>query len=593
MNIKKTIWIFVVAVFATATWLYFKGKEKAIPIAKEKVLVTASISFIKTLDPIHCDDSYSARETAKIYEGLLQYHYLKRPLELIPSLAEEMPTISEDQLVYTFKIKKGIMFHDNKCFPNGKGRELTAHDFVYSFKRLADPHQQSANFWLIDGKIKGLAKWREHYSDAGKIDYAEEIEGIKALDRYTIAFSLTRPCSQFLYVLTMMGCSAVPHEAVEYYGPEFMNHPVGTGPFMLEVFNPQDTQIVYHKNPNFRDEYFPKEAAEEYKHLLVAYAGKKLPFVDKIITHIINEEQPRWLKFKKGHLDFLDLTRDQTASTVLDSKNELVQSLHEKGMKIFQIPSISTSYIIFNNYLDLFKNNPKLRQAIAMSLDIEAYNKLFHEGRAIIAQSTVPPGLAGYQKNYVNPYQYNVEKAKQYLAEAGYPDGKGLPEITLDIPLGTTFRQKGEFFQKYMQKIGIKVKIIENIFPELLKKSFNKTTMLHTISWSATYPDAEIFFNLFYGPNEPGLGIHFNDPTFNALYEKTSLMNDTPARTALYEQMNQLLGEQVPSVFLVHHQNIFIQQGWLKNYCWSDFHYGTEKYFDIDMEQKAALSSKL
>lgn len=587
---KKAIQFLSLILIATALWLYLKGKKNPKTASKEKVLITTSISFIKTFDPIQCDDAYSARELTKVYEGLLEYHYLKRPLELIPNLAESMPTVSNDQLVYTFKIKPGIFFHDNECFPGGKGRELTAHDFVYSFKRLADPKQQARNFSLIDDKIKGLEQWREEIINSDKADYTKELEGIKALDRYTLQFTLSRAYPQFLYVLAMAGCMVVPHEAVEYYGPEFMNHPVGTGAFTLEAFNPQDAKIVYHKNPNFRDKFFPNEAAEEYQQML-AYAGKKLPFVDKVITHIITEEQPRWLKFNKGEIDILDLTRDNPNPEILDSNNQLLPSLQTKGVQLLQMQSISTSYIVFNNSLDLFKNNVRLRQAMAIAFDAVGYNKLFYQNKGIVAQSTVPPGLAGYQKDYVNPYsKYNIEKAKEYLVEAGYPGGKGLPEITLDIATGTNSRQKGEFFQKCMNQIGIKVKLIENIFPELLKKIANKSTMLHTISWSADYPDAEDFFHLFYGRNEPGLGIYFNDSGFNALYEKAAFMYDSPARTAIYERLNQKIAELVPAICVVHARYIFLQQGWVKNYCYSDFHYGTEQYFDIDLDKKVALS---
>jgi ABC-type transport system substrate-binding protein len=350
---------------------------------------------------------------------------------------------------------------------------------------------------------------------------------------------------------------------------------------------------VYLKNPTFRDKYFPSEAAEEYQHMLV-YAGKKLPLVDKMITHIIPEEQPRWLKFQKGEIDILDLSKDKSASEILDSNNQLTASLQKKGMQILQIPSISTGYIVFNNTLDLFKNNLKLRQAMSLAFDGAGYNRLFHDNRAVLAHATVPPSLAGYQKDYVNPYRvYDVEKAKQYLAEAGYPGGKGLPEITLDISIGPIFRQKGEFFQKCMNQIGIKVTLAENIFPELTKKLSNKATMLHAISWSADYPDAENFFQLFYGHNELGIGIYFNHPLFNALYEKASSLADSPERTILYEQLNQIIGELVPAICLVHQQYTFIQQGWLKNFNYSDFHYGTEQYLDIDEDQKKILSTNL
>lgn len=594
MRIKKIVAITALILAAAVFWFYFYHKKTSNIPTQQKILITASTSYIKSLDPIHGVDDYSARELAKVYEGLLEYHYLKRPLELVPNLAESMPTVSDDQLVYTFKIKPGVLFHDNVCFANGKGRELTADDFVYSLKRLADPKNSPSSFWVIDGKIKGLMEWREKYIDAEKVDYTDNIEGIKALDRYTLQFILTHPYPQFLHVLAMVVCMVVPYEAVEYYGIEFMNHPVGTGPFTAESFNPQDTKIIYHKNLNFRDKFFPSEAAEEYQHMLT-YAGKKLPFVDTVITHIIPEEQPRWLMFKKGEIDILDLTVDKTIAEIIDSNNHLMPSLQIKGMQLLQVPSVCTNCIVFNNSLELFKNNPKLRQAISLAFDTATYNKLFYKNGAILAQSILPPGLAGYQKGYVNFYRsYNIKKAKQYLEEAGYPGGKGLPTLTLDVANGTVFRQRGEFFQKCMNRIGIKVKLIENIFPELLKKVANKATMLHTMSWSIEYPDAQSFFHLFYGPyGQPGLGTYFNDLAFNALYEKASLMSDSPDRTTLYERLNQMIAEQLPVIPLVHPKYILIQHGWVKNYCYSDSHRGTEQYFDIDLGQKAVLKPKL
>jgi ABC-type transport system substrate-binding protein len=581
---------FLLAVFAL--WLYIKRKE-APRTTQEKVLVIATDSQIKGFDPIQAEDTYSVREVTKVYEGLLDYQYLKRPFELMPNLAESMPTISADQLVYTFKLREGVKFHDNPCFPDGKGREMTAHDFVYSFKRLADPKNQARCFWLIDDKIQGLNEWRQKYTDAATVDYTEEISGLQAVDRYTLQLTLTKPYPQFLYSLALAPTFAVPHEAVAHYGAEFLNHPVGTGPFVTQAFNPQDTKIVYHKNPTFRDKLFPSEAAEEYKHMLV-YANKKLPFVDKMITYILPEEQPRWLKFQKGQMDVIDISTGNIALEVIKD-NALVPALKEKGIQLFSVGEISTRYVVFNMANPLFKNNHKLRQAVAMAFDGAGYNKLFYNGMAILAQSTIPPGLAGYNPDYVNPYQvHDLKKAKQYLAEAGYPNGKGLPEITLEVGPTTVDKQRGEFLQKCMKEIGINIKVIPNIFPELLKKINNKSTMLHGIAWSADYPDAENFLKLFYGLGESaGLGANFNDPAFNALYESAISLPDSPARTVVYERLNQMLAESVPSIYLVHTKHLVLQQGWIKNYAWSDFHYGTEQYLDIDLEQKKILSSKL
>ena len=588
---KNIIRFGVLILAIVALWLYTK-RNKTPQVGQEKVLVTSESAQIQGLDPMRVRDDYSVREAGKVYEGLLDYHYLKRPLELVPNLAAAMPTISEDQLVYTFKIRKGVKFHDNPCFPKGKGRELTAHDFVYSFKRLADPKHQSLNFWLIDGKIKGLNEWRQKYADATNTDYTEAVEGLQAIDRYNLQFTLTKPYPQFLYALTMAPCYAVAHEAVQYYGADFPNHPVGTGPFILEAFNPQDAKIVYHKNPTFRDKRFPSEAADEYQHML-AYAGKKLPLVDKVITYILPEEHPRWLKFQKGQIDVISLA--SVALEVVQNK-ELIPALKEKGMQLFQEPEVGTSYIVFNNGHPLFKDNLKLRQALSLAFDGQKYNELFHKGAAMLAQSILPPGLAGYRADYVNPYRaYDVEKAKQYLAEAGYPGGKGLPEITLDVTSTTDVRQRGEFFQKCMSKIGIKIKVVENIWPELVKKLQTKATMLHTIVWTAEYPDAENFFQLLYGAsaNQAAIGAYFDDPAFNARYEKAAAMPCSPARTALYERLNQMAAESVPMIYMVHRPTIALYQGWVKNYTLPDCICGIEQYFDIDLDQKQALLPKL
>ena len=161
---------------------------------KEKVLNLTVAAKIKGLDPVNTGDTYSSNEVARVYEGLLQYHYLKRPYELIPNLAAEMPKVSEDGLTYTFKIRKGVKFHDNKCFPNGKGRELRASDFVYSIQRMADARNVSVGWWLLDEKIVGLNEWRERNKSAEKTNYDDlDIPGLKALDNYTLQFKLKQP----------------------------------------------------------------------------------------------------------------------------------------------------------------------------------------------------------------------------------------------------------------------------------------------------------------------------------------------------------------------------------------------------------------
>ncbi len=230
--------MYKLALAFVGSFFFFFMSCKRIESFDHKTLNIISPSKIKGYDPIHSGDAYSSKEVSKIYEGLYQYHYLKRPYELIPNLASSLPHVSEDGLTYTISLVKGAYFHDDLCFPNQKGREMKASDVIYSFKRLADPKQQSPGWSLLRDKIEGLDKWRETSTKSNITNYNTSISGLKAIDDYTIQLKLTTPYPQLLYTFAMSFTFIIPHEAVDMYGEEFLNHPVGTGPFVLHKFRP-------------------------------------------------------------------------------------------------------------------------------------------------------------------------------------------------------------------------------------------------------------------------------------------------------------------------------------------------------------------
>ncbi|XWN34809.1 MAG: ABC transporter substrate-binding protein [Roseivirga sp.] len=589
-NSNNLVWL---AVLVLGVWFLLRQRSVQRSVAGEKVLEIVLTARVKGMDPAHTIDIASAAEVAKVYEGLLAYHYLKRPYELIPNLAAALPTVSEDGLTYTFKIKEGVKFHDDPCFPEGQGRELIAEDFVYSIKRIADPKVQSTGFYLIDGRIKGLNAWRKKYIDT-PVDYTEAVEGLKALDRYTLQLTLEKPFPQFPYVLTRHFCYAVPQEAVQYYGQEFLNHPVGTGPFVLKTFSPQASELVYHKNPQFREKLFPSEASKAFQHLLTD-AGKPLPLVDKIVARVITEEQPRWLKFQKGQLDYLTMAKDDFKATITPDK-KLTLAMRQKEIRLLHETTLSVYYIAFNHENPLFKNNLKLRQAMSLAYDRKTLSKLFYD-MSLVAQSIIPPGLAGYRSDYVNPYNdYDLERAQQLLAEAGYPGGKGLPVLPLDMASSTTHRQIGEHFARCMEQIGIRIQVVTNPWPELLKKVDQKSTTLHAMGWFPAYPNAEEMLQKLYGPNKAMASndSNYDYPEYDKLYERASVMPDSPERTRLYEQMNKIAAEQVPLLYMVHKAKHVLCHSWLQNFFLSDFDYhGQEQYLNIDLEKKQAMKAKL
>jgi oligopeptide transport system substrate-binding protein len=564
---------------------------------KEKVLSVTVTSKVKGFDPVNAGDTYSSGEIARVYEGLLQYHYLKRPYELMPNLAEAMPEVSNNGMTYTFKIKKGVLFHDNKCFPNGKGRELKASDFVYSIKRLADPKNTSTGWWLLDGKIKGLNEWRDLAAKSDKSDYSLEVEGLKALDDYTLQFTLSKAFPQFLYSLAMVYTYAVPKEAVDMYGKEFINNPVGTGPFMTSTYT-QSTRIEYKKNPNFRDVRYPTEGAPGDKEAgLLKDAGKKLPLVEKIIVNIQTESQPAWLAFEKGKTDYFGIPKDQFDSVVTPDKG-ITDSYAKKGITMEVTPDLDITYIAFNHEDKLFqgKKGLLLRRAMALAYDVNESNKLFYNDRGIPAQTILPPGIGGYDKDYKNPYaKFDLAKAKELLAQAGYEGGKGIPEINYETTASTISRQMSEFFKKSMAKIGINVKVNTNTWPELTKKVHNRQAQMFGMAWLGDYPDGENFLQLLYGPNSaPGPnGSNYNNAEFNKTFAKASIMQDSPERNAMYAKLAQGASEDVAYIFGIHRTSFVVKHGWLKNYKFSTFSHGSSKYLDIDLKKKKELLDKL
>lgn len=558
--------------------------------SNEKILYVTAPSDIKGFDPMMASDVGSAAQIAKIYEGLLTYHWLKIPYELIPNLAEAMPEVSKDGLIYTFKIRKGVLFQDDAAFPNGKGRELTAADFVYSIKRHADAKNQSTGWWIFDGKIKGLNEWREKYAKLDHVNYDDDVEGLKAIDKYTLQFKLAKVFPQFMYALAMPFSYVVAKEVVEKYGKEFINHPVGTGPFRLPVFD-QGKRLVFTKNPSFREKYYPTEASDEFKSMLKD-AGKKLPLIDKIVVDVIIESQPAWLKFNKGEIDYLGIPKDNFNSAI--KNNQLSSNLSEKGISLSITPSLDVYFYGFNFDHKIF-HNLNLRKAMSLAFDQKMLNEIFYNNTGFPAQSTVPPGIAGNDPSFKNEFKGpNLELAKKYLIDAGYPNGKGLPEITLDTFSSTSARQKAEFFQKQMEKIGIKIKIQTNLSPELQVKIKKRSVMMIDYGWIGDYPDAENFLQIFYGPNSaPGANsANYNNPEFNKMYEKISKMQDSPERTAQYKQMNYFLANDVAAIFTVHTQSYILQQKWIQNYHESDFIFDFHQYLNIDLKEKEVWSKK-
>lgn len=581
-----------------------KGDLKA-DYSDDEVVSFGITHRIAGLDPGISGSVSSALAISKVYECLLQYDYLARPYRVIPQLAEAMPSVSEDGLVYTFKIRKGIYFQDDPCFveTGGKGRELEAADFVFSFKRVADVKNASSGFWAFN-RVKGIKEFRDASALEKPTDYSMDVAGFRAPDRYILQIELSEPYPQFKDVLTMHYGAVVPHEAVEFYKKDLVNHPVGTGAYRLVEWK-RNSRIEFERNPKWaetgRVETYPTTgSSDQVKQGLLRDAGKSVPFIDRIVEFVVDDQSTAWMMFLSGQLDTSIISRDNWDAVITGDK-QLSDSLATRGIRLISSPSLDIRYLGFNfddpvvgysRDAEQNERNRKLRQALSCAYDFDRMNK-FMNYRLYQANGPVPMPMAG-RPDTPSPYAFNLEKAKKLLAEAGYPDGidqKTGRRLELTMDLGSaedSVRQRMKLIADMYQRINVVLKLSFNTWPAYLEKLDRRQVQLFELGWVADYPDAENFLQLFYSENQsPGPNhSNYRNPEFDRLYEKVRVMQDCPERTALYLEMAEITREDCPWVFQFQSMGFALVHGWLENYEPHDFPYGMSVYRNINIENR-------
>ncbi|MBI2440836.1 MAG: hypothetical protein HYV35_05630 [Lentisphaerae bacterium] len=568
--------------------------ESAAPESEGEVTFYGVAERIRGFDPVMAGDVASALAISRIYEGLLQYAYLKRPYEAEPCLAAALPEISPDGLIYTFQVRRGIYFQDDQCFTatHGQGRELTAADFVYALKRVADLKTGSTGFWAFNDRIVGLDEFRAASASEQPTDYDRPVEGLSAPERFTFRIQLKRPYPQLIWIMTMHYTFAVPREAVEFYGADFVNHPVGTGPYLLKSWK-KNYRLEYGRNPKWaqtgRVERYPAEGApgDEAQGLLQD-AGAPVPFIDRVMQYVVSDSSTIWFMFLKGQFEMSGISRDNWKAVVSAEKN-LNRDLAAKGIRMYSAPVMETFYVGFNMDDPVVGTNKLLRQALTCAFNSETYVG-FYNHRIIRAKGPLPPTIAGFE-DQSTPYPFDLARARSLLAEAGYPEGKDPRtgrRLKLTIDLGNAndpeVRAAVELFADFMGKIGVRIAPVYNNWPAFLERLERRQAQLFRLGWVADYPDAENFLQLFYGANSsPGPNhSNYHNKEFDRLYEQVRVMTDSPERTELYRQMAALVVEDCPWIFEQHPLAYGLTHAWLRNYKPHDFPYGMGKYYAID-----------
>lgn len=554
-------------------------------------------------DPAPVGDIYSQYVNRAIFDAPYKYDYLARPYRIVPNTAAAMPKISADGKTWTIRIRSGIYFADDPAF-KGKKRELTAADYVYSWKRVIDPKMRSNNLQIFDRKIVGADAVVAAAKASGKFNYDAPMEGLRAIDRYTIQLKLNFPSYELMADLTTSPTAAVAREVIEAYGDEngwTMANPVGTGPYRLKEWR-RGQKIVLEANPGYREETFPESSAPEDQALLAKMRGKKLPIIGRIEINIIEESNPRLLAFQDGELDYLTVPSDLVGN-VLEEDNKLKPELAKRGIVLYRGVQPAITYTYFNMDDPVVggytKEKIALRRAIGMAYNVNEEIRILRQGQGEPATQPIPPNVAGYDPKIKGQARYDVAGAKALLDKFGYVDRDG--DGWRDLPDGRPFklmigsdpsgisRQYDELWQRSLSAIGIKVEFVKQKWPDLLKMARYGQLQMWFLGNINTTPEGFGFMSLLYGPHAGFANLcRFNLPEFNQLYDKAQQLPDGAERTQIFGKMSELVNAYSPWILNAYRYENVIVQPWILGFKHTVFDWHPWKYYDIDLDRRNA-----
>ena len=554
-----------------------------------------------SLDPAKVNDLYSRTLTPHIYEALYTYDHLARPVKVKPLTADGMPQNSADFRVWTVRVRPGIYFASDPAF-KGKRRELVAQDYVYSLKRFADPANKSPVWAGIETEhYLGLNELRQRALDEKKpFDYDREIEGVRALDRYTIRYAIRDPRPRFLLGLAASDLlGAVAREVIEFYGEQAEAHPVGTGPFKLAQWR-RSSLIVLERNPDFREMFYDAEPTAddaEGQALVKRFKGRRLPMVDRVEISIIEEEQPRWLAFVNGEADVAVRVGYQFAPQAMPN-GKVAPNLAKRGIRGFPIVESASQQYLFNMEDPVVGGySPAqiaLRRAIGLGVDTRKIIAYAYNGLGTVAQAPTLPNTAAFDPTLKTEFSdYDPARAGALLDLYGFADrdGDGWRERPDGSPLllrvnsepQARNRKIAEVFLKNMTAIGIRIEINIGQWPENLKAARAGKYQVWSVGGLAASPDGEGAFQRYDSRQIGGQNMaRFRLPRFDALYDKMQVLPDGPERIAAFREAERLAVAYMPYKFTLNRVSLDMTQRRVIGYRRPPFWQEWWHYVDID-----------
>ena len=514
------------------------------------------VEAFKSLNPIAVNEIVSFHIGTQLFEGLVKFN--QNDLSIQPAIARSWD-INENQTEWTFHIRQGVMFHPDACFADGKGRVLTATDVKFCFDKLCTADPNNAQF---DVTFKDRVIGANESFEASRAGKNLPVSGIKVINDTTILMSLKSPFAGFLNIIAMPGCWIYPKEALAKYGIDMRIHPVGTGPFQLETVKEGEV-LIMKKNPNYYG---------------VDKDGNKLPYLDGLKYTFIREKKSEILEFKSGNLDMV-------YRLPVEIFHEIMGDLeHAKDRKTeFQIlssPAFNTSFLGFNLAGNIF-NKKETRLAFNYAIDRHKIADFTIQGEGTSGDYGMVPYVDAFEKDGydfkgLKGYTFDVARAKEYLKQAGYPDGKGFPKLTLQINSGGGNNHLiAEVVQK-MLKENLNIDISINIVPfaEHIEQITSGKSDFFRFAWIADYPDPETFLTLFYGKHVPANAneksfinyFRFKNARFDSLFGASFTEPDKAKRYALLSKAEQIVLDEAPFMPIFYDENFRLEQLNVRNF---------------------------
>jgi ABC-type transport system substrate-binding protein len=536
--------------------------------AAPKVLRYALVSDATSFDPVATSDIYSQEVQGSIFEPLYRYDVLARPVQVRPQLAAALPEASADFREFVVRLRPGVRYADDPAF-GGRPREVVAADVVYAIKRIFDPRWKSPLYPTFAAVgLTGLDALRRRAIDGRQpFDYERPVAGLAALDAHTLRFRLDRPDPRFVYTLTgTLATAPMAREVVERYGDAIGEHPVGSGPFVLERWR-RGSQIVLARNPGYREVRYDERATpgdDAAEAIARALHGRRLPMLDRVEIAVIDEDQPRWLAFLQHELDLCALPG--TFAPTAYPGGHLAPGLARQGIVAQRLARPDLVYTVFNMDDPVVGGyspaQVALRRAIGLGYDNHEEVRQLRRSLGIPAQSLVPPSTYGHDPALRSEMStHDPARANALLDLYGYLDRDGdgwrdRPDgspLVLQYHTDKSLRPFNELWKRRMDALHLRIEFIPGQWTEQAKAARAGRLMIWFLSWNAGSPDADEFLRLAWGGAVGGDNLsRFALPAYDALYERQAALPDGPERQAAIAAANRLLLAYLPIKAHVH-----------------------------------------